>query len=288
VICQHGILKIGDYFICGNVNGRITSLVNSHGQRLQEVAPSIPVIIAGFDAMPEVGDYFEVVAKDQQKRAQAPERTAMQARNNAKDDAINLIVKTDTNSSKEALIEAIEKLSKKTPKPFVVIHSGIGNVSESDVTLAADTASRILAFHVKADQPIAVLAQRNKVTIESHSIIYKLLEALEESAQAAKAVKLVRKKIGEASVLKVFDIKNLGIIAGANLKEGRFSKDGSVVVFRGNRKVGEGKIISLQRDKKAVKEVHAGFECAFMVEGFTEWQIDDRVECYLDMPENQK
>lgn len=126
------------------------------------------------------------------------------------------------------------------------------------------------------------------MTIESHSIIYKLLESLEERAQAAKTVKLVRKKIGEAGVLKVFDIKNLGIIAGAFLKEGRFSKDGSVVVFRGNRKVGEGKITSLQRDKKAVKEVHAGFECAFMVEGFTEWQVDDRVECYLDVPESQK
>lgn len=288
VICQHGVLKIGDYFVCGNVTGRVTSLVNSYGQRLEEVIPSIPAVVAGFDALPEVGDYFETVAKDQQRKILAPERTTMQARTSAKENAINLIVKTDTNSSKEALLEAIEKLSKKTPKPFVVVHSGIGNVSESDVILAADTGSRIVTLHVKTDQSNAALAQRNKVEIEPHFIIYKLLESLEERAQAAKTVKLVRKKIGEAGVLKVFDIKNLGVIAGAYLKEGRFSKDGSVIVFRGNRKVGEGKITSLQRDKKAVKEVHAGFECAFMVEGFTEWQVDDRVECYLDMPDTSK
>jgi translation initiation factor IF-2 len=143
-------------------------------------------------------------------------------------------------------------------------------------------------LHLKVDQSIIALAQRNKVSIEQHFIIYKLLEALEESAQGAKEVKFVRKKIGEAGVLKVFDIKNLGVIAGAYLKDGRFSKDGSVIIYRGNRKIGEGKIVSLQRDKKAVKEVHAGFECAFMVEGISDWQIDDRVECYLDVPDQQK
>lgn len=288
IICQHGILKIGDYFVCGNVGGRVTSLVNSYGMRLQEAGASIPVIVAGFDALPEVGDYFESVSKDQHRKPQAPERMAVQTRTSAKENAINLIIKTDTNSSKEALLESIEKLSKKTPKPFVVVHAGIGNVSESDVILAADTGSRIITFHVKIDQAISTLAQRNKVAIEQHFIIYKLLESLEERAQAAKEVKLVRKKIGEAGVLKVFDIKNLGIIAGAYLKEGRFSKDGSVIVYRGNRKVGEGKISSLQRDKKPVKEVHAGFECAFMIDGFTDWQIDDRVECYLDVPDTQK
>lgn len=288
VIFQHGILKISDYFMCGNVGGHVTSLVNSYGQRLQTVGPSIPVIVAGFDSLPEVGDYFESVAKDQMRRAQAPERTGMQARSSAKENAINLIVKTDTNSSKEALLEAIEKLSKKTPKPFVIVHSAVGNVSESDVILAADTGSRIVTLHVKTDQSNIALAQRNKVAIEPHFIIYKLLESLEELAQSAKEVKLVRKKIGEAGVLKIFDIKNLGVIAGAYLKEGRFSKDGSVIVYRGNRKVGEGKITSLQRDKKPVKEVHAGFECAFMIDGFTEWQVDDRVECYLDTPDTSK
>jgi translation initiation factor IF-2 len=289
VICQHGILKVGDYFVCGSVSGRVSSLVNSYGQRLQEAGPSIPVIVAGFDALPEVGDYFESGSKESLRRsAPVAEKTIMQARSSAKENAINIIVKTDTNSSKEALIESIEKLSKKTPKPFVVVHSGVGSVSESDVMLAADTGSRIIALHLKVDQSIIALAQRNKVSIEQHFIIYKLLEALEESAQGAKEVKFVRKKIGEAGVLKVFDIKNLGVIAGAYLKDGRFSKDGSVIIYRGNRKIGEGKIVSLQRDKKAVKEVHAGFECAFMVEGISDWQIDDRVECYLDVPDQQK
>ncbi len=86
-------------------------------------------------------------------------------------------------------------------------------------------------------------------------------------------------------MLKVFDIKNVGVIAGAQVKDGRFSKDGTVVVWRGRQKVGEGKIRSLQRDKKTVKEVHTGFECAFIIDNISDWQVDDRVECYLEVPE---
>ena len=95
---------------------------------------------------------------------------------------------------------------------------------------------------------------------------------------------MISKKIGEATVLKVFDIKDLGIIAGAHVKTGRFIKDGKVIVWRGKHKVGEGTIKGLQRDRKTVKEVHAGFECAFLVDGFDTWEVDDRVECFQEIP----
>lgn len=287
LISQHGIVKIGDYFVCGNVTGRISSLVNSSGQRLKEALPSVPVQVAGFDELPEAGDYFEVVSKGQQRKNVAPveRKNALHARMFAKESSLNILIKTDTNSSKEALIESIEKLSKKTPKSFAIVYAGIGEISESDVVLAENTGSTIIGLHVKIDQSTAVFAQREGVKIELYDIIYKLLEALEESAQEAKEIKLIRKKIGEASVLKVFDIKNLGVIAGAQVKDGRFSKDGTVTVWRGRQKIGEGKIKSLQRDKKSVKEVHTGFECAFLIEGLNDFQVDDRVECYLEVPE---
>ena len=99
-----------------------------------------------------------------------------------------------------------------------------------------------------------------------------------------KQVKMVLTKIGEAVVLKVFDIKKIGVIAGAYVKDGRFSRDCTVKVWRGNQLVGEGKITSLQRERKTVKEVHTGFECGFMVEEFIEWEVDDRVECYIEAP----
>lgn len=196
-----------------------------------------------------------------------------------------MIIKTDTNSSKEALLESIAKLSKKAEKGFTIIHAQVGNVNESDIELAADTRAKIYTLHAKSEPNAATLAQYMDVSIHSFDIIYKLLEDLQELAYSSREIKMVRKKTGEAVVRKVFDIKNLGVIAGCYVRDGLFSRDGSLVIFRGNRKIGEGKIASLQRDKKTVKEVHAGFECAFMVEGYHDWTIDDRVECYVLVPE---
>lgn len=284
-ISQNGTLSIGDYFVCGTTGGRVTSLVDYTGKRINSAGPSIPVQIAGFDDMPEVGEFFEVLPKAEYlaTRNALAEQKPM-AQRLLREGAINLIIKTDTDSTKEALLESLEKLSKKTDKGFNIVDSGIGDITESDVELAFNTGSAIVGLHVKPETNAATLVQRRKVTMDLYNIIYKLLEALELRATAEKQVKMERKKIGEASVLKVFDIKNLGVIAGSFLKEGRFVKDGFVIAFRRGKKIGEGKIIGLQRDKKAVKEVHAGFEFGFLVDGFNDWQVDDVVHCMLDMP----
>ena len=160
----------------------------------------------------------------------------------------------------------------------------MGDVNEGDIEFAFNTGARIICFNVKTESNAQVLADRRKVQVMYFGIIYKLLEELEAIAEAAKDIEMVRTKIGEASVLKVFDIKKVGVIAGAIMRDGRFTRDGYAVIWRGRTKVGEGKITSLQRDKKSVKEVFSGFECAFMVDGFTDWAEDDRVECFIDVP----
>jgi translation initiation factor IF-2 len=261
--------------------------VESYGNRLKDVGPSIPVQVAGFSVLPEAGDYFEVVSmsEQQQRIKQMNEVGVAVPAKRSSEGVINLLIKTDSNSSKEALTGAIEKLSKASEKGFNIVSAGIGAVTESDVMLAANTKSTIWGLHVKVEPNAQTLAQREAVKITLHGIIYKLLEALEEVALGAREIKMIRTKIGEAVVRKVFDIKGLGVIAGSYVKDGRFSREGTVVIFRGNKKVGEGKIKSLQRDKKVVKEVHSGFECGFMIDGFNEWEIDDRVECYVDIPE---
>lgn len=291
ILTQHGVLKVGDYFTAGKTTGKVSSMVDSFGRRVNEVGPSHPALIAGFDDLPEAGDYFEVVEKDAYlkiKQTGPVVKHALPQRSMQDEKATTLIIKTDTNSSKEALLESIAKLSKKMDKGFVVLQSGLGNVNESDVILAQDTGARIYTLHTKAEPNALLLAQRAKVKIVSFEIIYKLLENLQELSDSLAPVKMVRTKVGEAVVRKVFDIKNLGVIAGAYLKQGIFSRDGMIVAWRGSKKIGEGKITSLQRDKNAVKEVHAGYECAFMVEGITDWQIDDRVECFLERPESKK
>ena len=288
IICQHGILHVGDYFVCGSTQGKVSSLVDFAGKRVQEARPSIPVQVAGFASLPQTGDLFEVVLQEEMKRgrtAMAETRSTASARQVQHENALNIIIKTDGASSKEALLNSITKLSGKAFKEFYVISAGVGAITESDVVLASDTKSIIYGLHAKVEPNAATLAQKLGVLIKLYDIIYKMLEDLHTVAEQGRPVKKVLRKIGEATVLKVFDIKNLGVIAGAQVKSGRFSKDGKVIVFRGKFKVGEGMIKSLQRDRKSVKEVHTGFECAFMIEGFTEWQPEDRVECYLEMAE---
>jgi len=290
VIAQHGHITIGDFFSCGTTSGKVNSLIDSHGERVTSAGPSIPVRVAGFSELPEPGDYFEVVEKDAYRKtrvASEVQRAAVPAAAYVRENAINIIVKTDNNSSKEALVEAIHKISKKyeKEKPFAIVHTAVGDITESDVNLAAASGASIIGLHIKAGSAVTQLARRLDVTIELHDIIYKLLERLQEIAEASKAKKIVRTKIGEAEVRRVFDIKGQGVVAGCYVKDGRFSKDGIVVVWRGRTKIGEGKIKSLQRDRKVVKEVNAGYECAFVIDGIQDWAEGDRVECYTETKE---
>ena len=285
VLCKQGTVHVGDYFICGNTVGKVSSLTNSQGQRIASVGPAVPVAVAGFSSLPEVGSLFKIVTPDEYKKvkdALIDNRTGGQKI--VTEGALNLIIKTDSISTKEALLGAMEKIAKKVGEEFNVIHAGIGPVSESDVVLANSTGSSIVTLHVKPEVNAALLARHNKVSIEVFDIIYKLLENLEERIEGEKEVVMVKTKIGEAIVRQVFAIKNVGVVAGCYVKDGRFTRDGSVVIYRRNKEIGSGLIKSLQRDRKAVKEVHTGFECGFLVEGFEDFAIDDRIDCFIEVP----
>lgn len=286
LICQHGVLKIGNYFKCGLTGGKVSSMVDSHGKFIKQAGPAIPVQVAGFVDIPEVGDYFEVISKEEyhQVKIIRERRKSTASKRLIRREGVNIVIKVDTNSSKEAVLDSIDKLSKKAEKKLNIVFAGVGNISESDVEFAFNTGSSIVGFNVKVETNAIALSKRRNVSITFFDIIYKLLEMLEKYTKKAKKIEIISTKIGEAIVLRVFDIKGVGVIAGVYVKEGRFSRDAKVVVWRGKERVGEGKIVSLQREKKVVKEAHAGFECGFRVEGFDTWMVDDRVECYLDLP----
>lgn len=286
VITQNGILKVGDYIVCGNTSAHISSLFDSYGKRIKEVLPALPAQAAGFDGRPEAGDFFNVVTKDEylKIRSAGGDKISLSGKRFIYADGINIIVKTDNYSSLEAVVEGVDRLSKKLKKGFNILRQDVGDVNEGDIEFAFNTGSRIICFNVKTETNAHVLADRKKVSILYYGIIYKLLEELDKIAEAAKEIEMVRTKIGEATILKVFDIKKVGIVAGAVVRDGRFTRDGYIVVWRGKTKIGEGKISSLQRDKKSVKEVFNGFEFAFMINGFTEWSEDDRAECFVDVP----
>lgn len=287
VICHEGTLKLGDYFICGSTQGKVTSLMSDTGAQVKQALPSMPVLVAGFDELPQVGTLLEVVDAQQYKEHKNSQviHHGSAVAHSASQEGIGLIIRADNASSKEALVAELAKISEKSFKPFYIIASGIGMITETDVELARDTKALVYGFNVKVDKQAALDAQKYGVTIKSHDIIYKLIEDLQDLAERGRPIKKVSKKIGDAVVLKVFDIKGIGVVAGAQVKTGRFVKDGKVVVHRGKYKVGEGVIKSLQRDKKSVKEIQAGFECAFMVDGFSDWIVDDQVDCFIEVPE---
>ena len=287
LLCQQGTVSIGDYFICGEVS----SLVNSAGKSLKQVGPTVPVQVAGFEQLPAAGSDFIVVTQKEYKKARSgasiiehivPKNILLKER------SINIIIKTDAHSSREALLDSIQKLSKKIDVDFAIIFAGVGDIRETDIDLASTTKSLIVGLHVKAEPNAIASAQRLKVVIEQYDIIYKLLEFLEELADKGREVKMIKTKIGEAIVRKVFDIKGVGVIAGCYVQDGKFVKEGSVVIWRGRSKIGEGKIYTLQRANKNVKEVHTGYECAFGVKELTDYMVDDRIECYIDIPEERK
>ncbi len=289
VICHEGTLKVGDFFVCGETQGKVTAMVNSQGERVLSAPPSVPVQVAGFDDMPVVGDSFKAVTEHafRQARTHKPgevvgERKAAPAKAVQPENAINVIVKADNHSSLEAVLGALPGLPGKGEIPLHVVSSGVGPVTEGDVMLAANTGARIVTLHVKVEPSALSQAQREKVVIEQHDIIYKLFDALKDLIKGAKEPEIIKQKIGQAEVRKVFPIKGVGVIAGCYMQDGRITSHSTVVVWRGPKKVGEGKITSLQRDRKSVKEVQKGFECAFMVDKFNDWEIGDRVEAFIE------
>ena len=287
VLCHEGTLAVGDYFIAGNSHGKVSSLMDSRECMLKKVAPSIPVQVAGFSVLPEAGDSFEVVSQERYKNVRSEKSVVhdVDISKFAQGESINLLIKVDTKSSKEALLGAIDQLPRAGEKSLHIVYAAVGDISESDVTLAAAATQAIIyGFHVKPEANALVLAQKNNVTVKLFQIIYRLLDDVALLMKQEQAVKMVRTKIGEAVVRRVFETKNEGTIAGSYVKKGCFSRNGYVIAWRGKNKIGEGPIKSLQRDRKTVKEVHADFECAFIVDGFNDWQVDDRVECFLDMP----
>jgi translation initiation factor IF-2 len=299
VIVKEGVLKQGDYFVCGAGTGKVRILVNSTGQKITQALPSTPVQVVGFDTFTGIGDWLTVVPQNEYSKARSqkgvesavPAQVAQTAMarlaqlQGGKSKSINLIIKTDTRGSKEAIMGSIDKLIKEHKEikcPISIITSAIGDISESDIDLAHDTQSLILGLHVRVEKNAQMYAKERGVDIQTYQIIYELIDSLRDLLLSKKEVVMTWKKVGEAVVKKVFDIKGVGIIAGCYLRDGVLSRGNKVACMRGGKQVGEGRVVTLQRDRKAVKEIHAGFECGFSADGFTEWQEGDTVLCFAE------
>ncbi len=296
VVVKQGILKQGDYFTSGSSTGKVRILINSHGQKIAQAGPSTPVQVVGFDNVIGLSDWLNVVSQHDYSKARfskSEDSVAPAQRSQAmsfqptkeKKKFINLIIKTDTRGSKEAVMDSIDKLIKQHKDikcPINIITSSIGDVAESDIELAQNTEAMILGLHIRVEKNAQLLAKSLDVDIQNYQIIYELIDAVQALLLSKKEAVFTWNKVGEAVVKKVFDIKGTGIIAGCYMRDGVMSRNNKVTCIRSGKQIGEAKITSLQRDRKPVKEIHAGYECGFTAEGFNEWQEGDTVLCYAE------
>lgn len=298
VLVRKGTLRVGDAVICGPCHGKVRALVNEEGKRLKEAGPSVAVKMLGLNGVPEAGSEFNVMKDEKAARALAEQRQ-MEARAQALEakkagvtletlfdtlDAqhskvLKLVVKTDTQGSEEAIVDALKKIESDKVS-LEVIHSAVGTINESDVSLAAASHAVILGFHTRIDTGVGEAAKREGVQIKLYTIIYELIDEVKE-AMAGLLEPIVREIVtGAAEVKQIFQLSKGAPVAGCAVNNGRIVR-GKIRVRRRKELIYEGVTQSLRRFQDEVNEVRAGMECGIRIEGFGDFQVGDVLECYL-------
>jgi translation initiation factor IF-2 len=297
VLVQEGTLRVGDAIVTGVNSGRVRAMMNEHGEWIDDVPPGFPVEVLGLDGAPSAGDDFNVVEDEQAAAVVAEHRLKKQREKDLsksnklsiddllakgkKDEAkvLKIIVKADVHGSVEALKTALTKLS--TPKVSVeIIHSAVGNVTESDVMLGAASKAMIVGFNVKPESKAAETAASQGVTLKQYNIIYEALDEVKLAMEGLLEAIIKEKVIGHAKVLQVFNVPKLGSIAGSSVSDGKVVRTAMVRLMRDQKPIFTGKIASLKRFKDDVKEVDKGFECGIGIENFADFQPGDVIEAY--------
>jgi translation initiation factor IF-2 len=297
VLVRKGTLRLGDVIICGHYYGRVRALINEEGKRLKEAAPSVAVKVLGLNGVPEAGLEFSVVEDEKAARDLAEQRAQEakalgQESTRAKVTLENLfdqlasttskvlkvVVKADTQGSVEAIVDALKKIESDKVS-LDVIHSAVGTITESDVALASASHAVILGFHTRIDSGVADKAKHEGVQIKLYAIIYELIDQVKEGMAGLLEPLLKDITVGAAEVRKIFALSKGAPVAGCMVLSGRIVK-GKVRVRRRKEIIYEGIAQSLRRFQDEVNEVRAGMECGIRIEGFSEFQVGDNIECY--------
>ncbi len=298
VLIQNGTLRIGDFFIVGQVFGKVRALLDDHGEQIREAGPSTPVVVLGLDDLPAPGDSLQVVT-DTAKAKQIVEFRESKSRESsmAKSARMTLehlheqmragdvkelaiILKADVTGSVEVLSDTLNKLSNDQVK-MRLIHSGVGAISESDVLLATAANAIIIGFNVRPERNAAELAQKEKVDVRLHTVIYDITEEIKKAMTGLLEPVITESPLGKAEIRDVFRIPKVGVVAGCYVQEGRLTRDAQVRLVRDNVVVYTGKISSLRRFKDDVGEVKNGFECGITLSNYSDVKQSDVIEAFL-------
>jgi len=297
VLVRKGTLHVGDVILCGQFYGRVRALINEEAKRLKEAGPSVAVKVLGLNGVPEAGLEFSVVEDEKAARDLAEQRM-MEAKaqgleaargkvtlenlfatlQSQQGKALKVVVKADTQGSVEAIVEALKKIES-DKVTLDIIHSAVGTITESDVSLASASSAVILGFHTRVDSGVADKAKHEGVQIKLYAIIYELIDEVKEAMAGLLDPLLKEVVIGSAEVRKVFELSKGAPVAGCIVNSGRIAK-GKVRVRRRKEVIYEGLAQSLRRFQDEVNEVRAGMECGIRIDGFGEFQVGDLIECY--------
>ena len=298
LLVQNGTLNVGDPLVVGNTYGRVRAMINDRSKNIHTAKPSTPVEITGLQDVPNAGDRFVVFGDEKtarqigEKRQQQYIETTRQANSAVSLDTLfeqmkqgemkdlNIIIKADVQGSVEALAMSLAKIDVKGVN-VRIIHTGVGAINESDITLAVASSAVVIGFNVRPDNNAKQMAATEQVDIRLHSIIYKVIEEIEAAMTGLLDPEFVEKVIGLAEVRQVYKVSKIGTIAGAYVTEGKVSRDGKVRVIRDSVVIYEGEIDTLRRFKDDVKEVQSGYECGMTVENFNDIKEGDVFEVYI-------
>jgi len=296
-IVKDGVLKVGDYVVAGKSYGKVKALIDDKGRRIKEAAPSTPVMIVGFEELPDPHSIIYVVeskekaveivekvkeleARELRKKRQIKLEEILKKMQEEDRKEVKLILKADTVGSLQALQNAIAKMRTKEID-IDIVHAGVGAINTSDVMLASASEAIILGFRIKADNQAAKTAENEGVQIKTYTIIYKLLEELKAALEGMLEPEEVEEKTGVGEIKKVFKISRVGNIAGVQVYEGYVDKSGFVRIYRNGSLVFEGKIDSLKHYQQDVQKISAPQECGIKFQNFDDIKEGDELEFYI-------
>ncbi len=297
ILVKDGHVKVGDYIVAGSMKGKVKSLTNDKGERVETVTPGLPVEVLGLEGVPAAGDRFDVVldertaeevvgirkqdtlnAETSTKKITLEQMFAKVTQGDLKE--FNIVLKADVHGSLEAIQGMLNKLTSVEVKNKI-IHAAVGGVNENDVLLAHTSKGIVIGFNVRPDNNAAAKAKQIGVDVRTYTIVYEMVDEIKKAMTGLLTPQVVEKVMGTAEVRNIFSVPKMGVIAGCFITSGKVQRSNMVRLVRDGKIVYEGKVGSLRRFKDDAKEVAEGFECGIGIENFNDIKVGDTIESYM-------
>ena len=305
MLVQNGTLTVGDYVLAGKNHGKVKAMLDERGKTMEKAGPTIPVTILGLDGAPTAGDKFRVFADEKEAKTIANKREQLQREQSIRTKKhltldeigrrialgdfkeLNIILKGDVDGSVEALADQLQRLSTEEIQ-VNILHKGVGQITESDILLAAASDAIVIGFNVRASVNAKDIADKEEVEIRTYSVIYKAIDEVKEAMEGLLSPEIKEQVIGNVEIREVFKISKVGSIAGCMVLTGKVTRNSKIRLLRDGIVKFDGELESLKRYKDDVKEVTKGYECGLNLKGYNDIEVGDILEVYEEVAVKKK